>query len=139
MANINLLLRNLIIEHLYKRIIFFNYMKNKKLILFDLDGVLIDFKKNMQIAWESVCHQHNIYTEFEKYFMNIGRPFQDILNVFILSRPGVLEKSESFEMYRILEYRYQVKALEAIDFSISVDTPEDLERIRSDKGVILLM
>jgi phosphoglycolate phosphatase len=69
-------------------------MKNKKLILFDLDGVLIDSKKNMQIAWESVCHQHNINTEFEEYFMNIGRPFQDILHILGIDKDQqIIEKS----------------------------------------------
>ena len=34
---------------------------------------------------------------------------------------------------------FLTKGVDSIDFSISVDTPEDLERIRSDKGVILLM
>jgi 3-deoxy-manno-octulosonate cytidylyltransferase (CMP-KDO synthetase) len=55
---------------------------------------------------------------------------KEALNIFIQSRPGVLEKCESVEMYRILENGYQVKMLEANDSSISVDTPEDLERIR---------
>ena len=30
-------------------------MKNIKLIIFDVDGVLIDSKKNMQLSWEKLC------------------------------------------------------------------------------------
>ena len=51
----------------------------KKIILFDLDGVLIDSKKNMFRAWKMVQKKHNIKTKFNKYFENIGIPFQEIL------------------------------------------------------------
>ena len=33
----------------------------KELILFDLDGVLIDSKKNMQFAWEAVQDEFKLY------------------------------------------------------------------------------
>lgn len=51
----------------------------KELILFDLDGVLIDSKKNMQIAWEAVQDEFKLNIPFESYFNLIGMPFQDIL------------------------------------------------------------
>ncbi len=51
----------------------------KKIILFDLDGVLIDSKKNMLKAWKKVQKKHGIEIKFKKYFENIGLPFQDIL------------------------------------------------------------
>ena len=51
----------------------------KELILFDLDGVLIDSKKNMQFAWEAVQDEFKLNIPFESYFQFIGMPFQDIL------------------------------------------------------------
>ena len=51
----------------------------KELILFDLDGVLIDSKKNMQFAWEAVQDEFKLNIPFESYFKFIGMPFQDIL------------------------------------------------------------
>jgi phosphoglycolate phosphatase len=54
---------------------------NKKLVLFDLDGVLVDSKHNMMLSWNAVRDQHNIDTEFKDYFENIGRPFNDILDM----------------------------------------------------------
>jgi phosphoglycolate phosphatase len=54
---------------------------NKKLVLFDLDGVLLDSKHNMMLSWNAVREQHNIDVKFKDYFENIGRPFNDILDI----------------------------------------------------------
>jgi len=51
----------------------------KKLVLFDLDGVLLDSRKNMEQAWSEV-QKTGITVPFEAYFSLIGRPFQDILH-----------------------------------------------------------
>ena len=54
---------------------------NKKLVLFDLDGVLVDSKHNMMLSWNAVREKHNIDVKFKDYFENIGRPFSDILDI----------------------------------------------------------
>ena len=54
---------------------------NKKLVLFDLDGVLVDSKHNMMLSWNAVREKHNIDVKFKDYFENIGRPFGDILDI----------------------------------------------------------
>ena len=54
---------------------------NKKLVLFDLDGVLVDSKHNMMLSWNIVREKHNIDVKFKDYFENIGRPFSDILDI----------------------------------------------------------
>ena len=54
-------------------------MKKIKLIIFDLDGVLIDSKLNMKLAWDYVKKNHKIKVSFYDYFKNIGIPFEDIL------------------------------------------------------------
>lgn len=55
-------------------------MKPAQLILFDLDGVLIDSKSNMEHAWNAVREEFPYITStFEDYFAKIGRPFNDIL------------------------------------------------------------
>jgi phosphoglycolate phosphatase len=59
---------------------------NKKLVLFDLDGVLLDSKENMNISWAAVREVHDINIEFEDYFANIGRPFKDILNILNIKK-----------------------------------------------------
>ena len=50
-----------------------------KLILFDLDGVLIDSKRNMELSWSAVQATFELNVPFEKYFELIGRPFNDIM------------------------------------------------------------
>ena len=52
------------------------------------------------------------------------------LQVFNKKTPATLEKTESIEMYRLLENGYGIQMIEATDASISVDTPDDLERVR---------
>ena len=57
----------------------------KKLIIFDLDGVLIDSKINMSFAWNSVKKKFNLRPSFKKYFKYVGKPFEQILknlNIF---------------------------------------------------------
>ena len=54
-------------------------MKYKNLYLFDLDGVILDSKKNMEISWDSVNNEFKLNRTFKKYFSLIGRDFQDIL------------------------------------------------------------
>ena len=57
------------------------HLPGKKLILFDLDGVLLNSKRNMELSWGVVCERHDVNVEFEDYFSNIGRPFKDILDI----------------------------------------------------------
>ena len=51
----------------------------KKLIIFDLDGVLIDSKINMSFAWNSVKKRFNLRPSFKNYFKYVGKPFEQIL------------------------------------------------------------
>ena len=67
-------------------------MKNIKLVIFDVDGVLIDSKKNMQLSWEKLCKKNKINVKFEKYFQNIGISFDKILN-----RLKIFEKQKYLE------------------------------------------
>ena len=45
--------------------------------------------------------------------------------------PTAMERSEALEQLRALEYGIRIKAVETAFDSIGVDTPEDLERVRS--------
>jgi phosphoglycolate phosphatase len=59
--------------------------KMKNLILFDLDGVLIDSQSNMEYAWNAVQEAVSISTPFNDYFELIGRPFHEILELLGLT------------------------------------------------------
>ena len=64
----------------------------KKLILFDLDGVLLDSEDNMRRAWAVVREKAGVPNPFEEYFSKIGRPFQDILVML-----GIRENTKRIE------------------------------------------
>lgn len=51
----------------------------KRLVLFDLDGVLLHSQENMRQAWDVVLQKTDIQRPFEDYFGLIGRPFKDIM------------------------------------------------------------
>ena len=55
-------------------------MKNQiKLVLFDLDGVLINSIFNMKFCWDKVNKKYHLNIPFEKYYNFIGIPFNNIL------------------------------------------------------------
>ena len=66
--------------------------KNKKVIIFDLDGVLINSRKNMEISWNKTRIKFNLKYNFNTYFKEIGKPFKDIL-----VKIGVKEKFKEIE------------------------------------------
>jgi HAD superfamily hydrolase (TIGR01549 family) len=51
----------------------------KKLLIFDLDGVLINSLQNMRYAWESTSTRHNLNIPFKFYRSLIGLPIKNIL------------------------------------------------------------
>ena len=54
---------------------------NKKVLIFDLDGVLVDSKINMKKAWATVQKKFNFQEKkFRDYFSKIGQPFNIILS-----------------------------------------------------------
>lgn len=50
-----------------------------RLVLFDLDGVLIDSLPVMEAAWEEVRSSLGVRSSFEEYAREIGRPFAEIV------------------------------------------------------------
>jgi len=77
---------------------------SKKLILFDLDGVLLDSKENMSLSWDVVCEKYNLNVEFIDYFSHIGRPFQDILKILNI-------KEKKYE----IEHTFNIASSQLID------------------------
>ena len=60
----------------------------KKLLIFDLDGVLINSQKNMQTAWNKLNQKFELNISFINYFDLIGIPFEKILLIL-----GIKKKS----------------------------------------------
>ena len=62
-------------------------MKNKiKLVIFDLDGVLIDSKQNMKVSWNAVRKKFNLKQKFKDYFQYVGLPFYKILDNLLIHK-----------------------------------------------------
>lgn len=51
-----------------------------KNIIFDLDGVLIDSKSNMNKSWSNTSRKYNLNIKFNKYEKFVGLPFRKILS-----------------------------------------------------------
>ena len=112
---------------------------NKKLILFDLDGVLIDSKDNMKLSWNFVREKYCLEASFEEYFNQIGKPFQDIL--FEL---GIRKDKKKIEIdfqnkskLEIDKINFYNKVFETIQFfkesykyKIGIVTSKDLSRTK---------
>lgn len=50
-----------------------------KLLIFDLDGVLVNSKLNMEEAWKKTKSKFKLKPDFEDYFKFVGLPFEKIL------------------------------------------------------------
>lgn len=77
-----------------------------KLVVFDLDGVLINSQENMKIAWANVTKSFNLKIPFSVYKRHIGLPFYDILDKIC---------PENKENYTQIKKIYDQISLENID------------------------
>ena len=60
--------------------------KDKKLIIFDLDGVLIDSLPNMKSALKKTSLSMNIKLNFTQYKKYLGLPFEKIMNKMCIKK-----------------------------------------------------
>ena len=67
-----------------------------KLIIFDLDGVLINSKNNMLSAWLGVLKKFKLNISFNQYFKYIGIPFENILSKFKINIKHHKQIKETF-------------------------------------------
>ena len=115
-------------------------MKNldkKKLLIFDLDGVIFDSKKNMELAWNETSKKYNLNIFFPAYFKRIGIPFLEILKSL-----GVKPKNEIYQCYKdtslkkihvIKPYKYvidQLKLLKKNNIKFLIVTSKDSKRTK---------
>ena len=72
-----------------------------KYFIFDLDGVLLDSRSNMQYAWNALRKDNLVVKQFKEYEKFIGLPFQKIL----LKLKIKLRKKDIEENYK----KYSIK------------------------------
>ena len=107
-----------------------------KLIVFDLDGVLLNSRENMKISWECVKKEFKIKNSFEEYFSHIGRPFKDILdNLKIKENQNLIRdlyyKSSIENEYKLILYPDVLDTLIKLkdhNYKLSICTSKNLKR-----------
>ena len=106
------------------------------MIIFDLDGVLLNSKINMKYAWNFAKIENNLNTPFENYFKNIGYPFKKILNKLKINK-NQLSIQKSFKkgsiknINRIKLYpdvKKVLKYLKKKEYLIGILTSKDKSR-----------
>ena len=74
-------------------------------------------KLGFQIAMKQVCI--------------MAFPYNSLITYGSVKEKTPLENIEDLELLRLLELGYDIKMIEVSDSSIAVDTPQDLEKVRS--------
>ena len=75
---------------------------NKRGIIFDLDGVLIDSLENMKTSWNLTNKKFNLNIFFNKYYNCIGKPFKEILKSLGVEKKkfNLVEKEYNSKSYK---------------------------------------
>jgi len=95
-------------------------MKRKyELCLFDMDGVIINSRSNMERSWYAVQSVFELDTPFEAYFKLIGRPFHDIMSILELSHllpeiKNIYDIASACRMDLIVPYDGSINAIKEI-------------------------
>ena len=110
---------------------------NKKLIIFDVDGVLFNSKENMNYSWKKVKSVHKVKPDFKNYFKLVGLPFNKILfKLNIKKNLKEIEKTYSNESLRLLRknilYSGVKKTLKRlrIKYKLAIVTSKDKTRTK---------
>ncbi len=111
--------------------------KNKKLLIFDLDGVLIDSIPNMRLALKQTSYALNLNLSFEEYKKNIGLPFEDIMrnmgiteNIPLIKKKYIFFSNQNLHKIKIIKKNVQIlKKLKHI-FKLAIFTSKDAKRTK---------
>ena len=112
-------------------------LKKKKLLIFDLDGVIFDSKKNMEFAWNKTSKKFNLKIPFYLYFKKIGMPFLKILETLNVKPDNSIykcfKKSSLKKINLIKPYQYSINELKLLKknkINFSIVTSKDLKRTK---------
>ncbi|MDA9604798.1 HAD family hydrolase [Candidatus Pelagibacter sp.] len=110
-------------------------LKKKKLIIFDLDGVLIDSILNMKFALKMTSMSLNIRLDFKLYKKYLGLPFEKIMNKLGIKQniERIKSKYSFFSTKNISKIKINKKNLLHLknlnkDYDLAVFTSKDRAR-----------
>ena len=102
-------------------------VRTKKIFLFDLDGVLMNSKKNMEVSWETLTKKYNVKIPFINYLRYIGFPFLKILKKLKVSP----------KLYKKFENEYKINSLKNLNFiKIHKGVLKTFKLLKKDKKII---
>ena len=109
---------------------------NIKLILFDLDGVLINSITNMETSWKKVQKDFNLSISFNKYSKHIGLPFKNILKKIGVKKDfDKIEKCYQFHSIKSINkikmypsVKTTLKTLKKLNIKVGIVTSKDRKR-----------
>ena len=89
-----------------------------KLIIFDVDGVLINSKKNMEYSFNKMCVDNSIKDiKFKSYFQNIGKQFENIMKDIGINKNIKKLKKEYFVNTRL--FKNKIKPYQKVYSTLS--------------------
>ena len=91
--------------------------KDGRLLYMSRSPIPTNKKLGFQIAMKQVCI--------------MAYPYNSLIKYGSLKEKTPLENIEDLELLRLLELGHDIKMIEVSDSSIAVDTPQDLEKVRS--------
>jgi len=75
-----------------------------KLIIFDLDGVLINSLPNMVYSWNKVRKKFKINKKFSEYYKHVGLDFYDILENLDIKKKNFLKIKKAYSKFSIEKF-----------------------------------
>lgn len=112
-------------------------ISKKKLLIFDLDGVLFDSRKNMELAWNSTSKKFDLDVPFSLYFKKIGMPFSEILkSLDIKPKKKIIDHFKNISLKNINKIKPYKNTIKSLNFlkkkkiKFSIVTSKDSKRTK---------
>lgn len=110
----------------------------KNIILFDLDGVIIDSKSNMKHSWEHIKKKYHLKNNFNEYFSFIGIDFQNILkkmkiynNKDKIEKDYIIESQKNISKIKLFSsVKKVIRILKNKGIKIGIVTSKDCKRTK---------
>ena len=108
-----------------------------KTALFDMDGVLLDSRPVMNLAWKAACEACNCDVPFSEYFLHVGKPFEQILQHlqiptqihYVMKQVYGSTAASSISSASIYKHVYRVlRSLRYAGFKIGIVTSKEFWR-----------
>lgn len=112
-------------------------LKNKKIVIFDLDGVLIDSIPNMKYALNKTALSLSLNLDFQEYKKFIGLPFEKIMinmgftkNLSLIKKRYIFFSNKNLFKIKIKKKNIQILKKLKKKFKLAIFTSKDLKRTK---------